>query len=49
MSKILIVQLFSCLNDLFVLKFQGIHQTVNPDHLGVLVDAVHESGFEIRK
>ena len=27
----------------------GIHQTVNPDHLGVLVDAVHEFGFEIRK
>jgi uroporphyrinogen decarboxylase len=27
----------------------GIHQTVNPDHLGVLVDAVHEYGFEIRK
>jgi len=27
----------------------GIHQTVNPDHLGVLVNAVHESGFEIRK
>ena len=27
----------------------GIHQTVNPEHLGVLVDAVHEFGFEIRK
>jgi uroporphyrinogen decarboxylase len=27
----------------------GIHQTVNPDHLGVLVDAVHEFGFDIRK
>jgi uroporphyrinogen decarboxylase len=27
----------------------GIHQTVNPDNLGVLVDAVHEYGFEIRK
>ncbi|HKJ53370.1 MAG TPA: uroporphyrinogen decarboxylase [Gammaproteobacteria bacterium] len=27
----------------------GIHQAVDPDHLGVLVDAVHEFGFEIRK
>jgi uroporphyrinogen decarboxylase len=27
----------------------GIHQAVNPDHLGVLVDAVHEYGFEVRK
>ena len=27
----------------------GIHQAVNPDHLGVLVEAVHEFGFEIRK
>jgi uroporphyrinogen decarboxylase len=27
----------------------GIHQTVKPDHLGVLVDAVHEYGFEIRQ
>jgi uroporphyrinogen decarboxylase len=27
----------------------GIHQFVNPDHLGVLVNAVHEFGFEIRK
>jgi uroporphyrinogen decarboxylase len=27
----------------------GIHQAVNPDHLGVLVDAVHEFGFDIRK
>jgi len=27
----------------------GIHQTVNPDHLGVLVDAVHEYGLDIRK
>jgi uroporphyrinogen decarboxylase len=27
----------------------GIHQTVDPDHLGVLVDAVHEHGYEIRK
>ena len=26
----------------------GIHQTVNPDHLGVLVDAVHEYGRLIR-
>ena len=26
----------------------GIHQTVNPDHLGVLIDAVHEFGLEIR-
>ena len=26
----------------------GIHQAVNPDHLGVLVDAVHEFGREIR-
>ncbi len=27
----------------------GIHQGVNPDHLGVLVDAVHEFGLEIRQ
>lgn len=27
----------------------GIHQTVNPDHLKVLVDAVHEFGREIRQ
>lgn len=27
----------------------GIHQTVNPDHLKVLVDAVHEFGQEIRR
>ena len=27
----------------------GIHPAVNPDHLGVLIDAVHEFGFEIRK
>ena len=27
----------------------GIHQTVNPDNLKVLVDAVHEFGREIRK
>ena len=27
----------------------GIHQAVDPDHLGVLVDAVHEFGFDIRK
>ena len=27
----------------------GIHQAVNPDHLGVLIDAVHEFGFQIRK
>ncbi|MFT5220073.1 MAG: uroporphyrinogen decarboxylase [Planctomycetota bacterium] len=26
----------------------GIHPTVNADHLGVLIDAVHEFGFEIR-
>lgn len=26
----------------------GIHQTVNPDHLKILVDAVHEYGREIR-
>ena len=26
----------------------GIHQGVNPEHLGVLVDAVHEFGTEIR-
>ena len=26
----------------------GIHQGVNPEHLGVLVDAVHEFGAEIR-
>ena len=27
----------------------GIHQSVDPDHLGVLVDAVHEFGFDIRR
>ena len=27
----------------------GIHPAVNPDHLGVLIDAVHEFGFNIRK
>lgn len=27
----------------------GIHPTMNPDHLGTLVDAVHEYGAEIRK
>ena len=27
----------------------GIHQAVNPDHLGALVDAVHEFGTEIRQ
>ncbi|MCP4333005.1 MAG: uroporphyrinogen decarboxylase [Gammaproteobacteria bacterium] len=27
----------------------GIHPAVNPDHLGVLIDAVHEFGFDIRK
>lgn len=27
----------------------GIHPTMNPDHLGALVDAVHEYGAEIRK
>lgn len=27
----------------------GIHQTVNPDHLKVLVDAIHEFGREIRQ
>ncbi len=27
----------------------GIHQYVDPEHLGVLVDAVHEFGFEIRR
>ena len=27
----------------------GIHQSVNPEHLGVLVDAVHEFGRDIRK
>ena len=27
----------------------GIHQTVDPEHLGALIDAVHEAGFEIRK
>jgi uroporphyrinogen decarboxylase len=27
----------------------GIHQTVNPDHLKVLVDAVHEFGRDIRQ
>ena len=27
----------------------GIHPTMNPDHLGALVDAVHQYGSEIRK
>ena len=27
----------------------GIHQAVDPEHLGVLVEAVHEFGFDIRK
>jgi uroporphyrinogen decarboxylase len=27
----------------------GIHPSVNPDHLKVVVDAVHEYGFEIRQ
>ncbi len=27
----------------------GIHQAVNPDNLGVLVDAVHEYGLDIRQ
>ena len=27
----------------------GIHQTVEPDHLKILVDAVHEFGREIRR
>ncbi|MFT5656810.1 MAG: uroporphyrinogen decarboxylase [Gammaproteobacteria bacterium] len=27
----------------------GIHPSVNPEHLGVLIDAVHEYGYEIRK
>ncbi len=27
----------------------GIHQSVNPDHLGILIDAVHEFGSEIRQ
>ena len=27
----------------------GIHQSVDPDHLGVLIDAVHEYGYDIRK
>jgi uroporphyrinogen decarboxylase len=27
----------------------GIHPTVNPDHLAVLIDAVHEFGHEIRQ
>jgi len=26
----------------------GIHQTANPDHLGVLIDSVHQIGQEIR-
>ena len=26
----------------------GIHQAVNPDHLGMLIDAVHEFGFAVR-
>jgi len=27
----------------------GMHPGMNPDHLGALVDAVHEYGAEIRK
>ncbi|MDH3635732.1 MAG: uroporphyrinogen decarboxylase [Gammaproteobacteria bacterium] len=27
----------------------GIHPAVDPDHLGVLIDSVHEFGFDIRK
>ncbi|MDH3534253.1 MAG: uroporphyrinogen decarboxylase [Gammaproteobacteria bacterium] len=27
----------------------GIRQTVDPEHLGVLIDAVHEYGYEIRQ
>ena len=27
----------------------GIHPAVDPDHLGVLIDAVHEFGFDIRR
>lgn len=27
----------------------GIHPAINPDHLGALVDAVHEFGYDIRK
>jgi len=27
----------------------GIHPAINPDHLGALIDAVHEYGFDIRK
>jgi uroporphyrinogen decarboxylase len=27
----------------------GIHPAVNPDHLGVVIDTVHEFGFDIRK
>ncbi len=27
----------------------GIHPTMNPDHLGALIDAVHQYGAEIRK
>ncbi|MFT5502603.1 MAG: uroporphyrinogen decarboxylase [Gammaproteobacteria bacterium] len=27
----------------------GIHPTVNPDHLGILIDSVHEIGRELRK
>ena len=27
----------------------GIHPSVNPDHLKVVVDAVHEYGYEVRR
>ena len=27
----------------------GIHPAVNPDHLGILIDAVHKYGYEIRQ
>ena len=27
----------------------GIHPAVNPDHLGVLIEAVHEFGYEVRR
>lgn len=27
----------------------GIHPSVNPDHLGILIDAVHKHGYDIRQ
>jgi uroporphyrinogen decarboxylase len=44
-----IITRFGCHNGHIFNLGHGIHQTVKPDHLGILVDAVHEYGFEIRQ